>query len=92
VDADFIGFMIVVATMATVGFGGYAAIRFLNILLGRMEGRGGPEALAELADLRARVEELEAERGRMVELEERVDFTERVLAGDGQARRLEGSP
>ena len=90
-DSDFVGFVVVMVTMATVGFGGYAAGRLINILLRRMEGSGGPEALAELAELRARVEELEADRGRVLELEERVDFTERVLAGEGQARRLEAS-
>ena len=90
-DSDFVGFVVVMVTMATVGFGGYAAVRLINILLRRMEGSGGPEALAELAELRARVEELEADRGQVLELEERVDFTERVLAGEGQARRLEAS-
>ena len=90
-DSDFVGFVVVMVTMATVGFGGYAAVRLINILLRRMEGSGGPEALAELAELRARVEELEADRGRVLELEDRVDCTERVLAGDGQGRRLEAS-
>lgn len=34
----------------------------------------------DLEELKARVAELEAERGRVAELEERVDFAERLLA------------
>ena len=47
-----------------------------------------PEAVNALMD---RMQMLEQEQQRMAELEERVDFTERVLAGDSQARRLEAS-
>jgi hypothetical protein len=90
-NPDILEFMAVVATVATVGLGGYTAIRVLNIMLRRMEGKGAAGHEGELDDLRARVEQLEAERVHLVELEERVDFTERVLAGDSQARRLEAS-
>ena len=79
----------VIAMFATVGLGGYTAIRLLNILFGRLEKKAPAGLAGELDDLRARIEELEAERARIVELEERVDFTERVLAGDGQGRNLE---
>lgn len=91
-DSDILSFMAVIATMATVGLGGYTAIRVINVVVRRLEGRGGSALDGELDDLRARVEQLEAERAHLLELEERVDFTERVLAGDGQARRLEASP
>lgn len=91
-DSDILSFMAVMATMATVGLGGYTAIRVINVVVRRLEGRGGSALDGELDDLRARVEQLEAERAHLLELEERVDFTERVLAGDGQARRLEASP
>ena len=91
-NPDILEFMAVVATVATVGLGGYTAIRVLNIKLRRMEGRGAAGHEDELDDLRARVEQLESERGHLLELEERVDFTERVLAAEGQARRLEASP
>lgn len=83
----------VIATMATIGLGGYAAIRLINILFGRMEGKDNLPPGSDVEELRARIEELEADRGRLLELEERVDFTERVLAGDSQVRnKLEASP
>ena len=80
----------VLGSLATVGIGGYAAVRLVNLFLGRMEGKL-PGVTEELDELRARVDELEAERARVTELEERVDFTERVLAGEGQSRKLEAS-
>ena len=83
----------VIATMATIGLGGYTAIRLINILFGRMEGKDNPPHGSDVEELRARIEELEADRGRLLELEERVDFTERVLAGDSQVRnKLEAAP
>jgi len=91
VDPDVLSFMAVMASLATVGLGGYTAIRVVNIVLRRLEGKGGSALDGELDELRARVEQLEAERAHLLELEERVDFTERVLAGDGQGRRLEAS-
>lgn len=45
---------------------------------------------AELDELTARVAELEAERGHLVELEERVDFAERLLAAQQAPERLGG--
>ncbi len=44
----------------------------------------GQMAAERVADLEARLEELEAVHARMVELEERVDFTERLLARGAQ--------
>ncbi|MGH7516676.1 MAG: hypothetical protein ACREOC_04280 [Gemmatimonadales bacterium] len=41
-------------------------------------------------DLRARVEQLEAERGRIAELEERIDFAERMLAQQREPGRIGG--
>ena len=42
----------------------------------------------ELADLRTRVQELEAQQGRVLELEDRVDFAERLLAQQRDPARL----
>ena len=39
-----------------------------------------PELQAEISDLHARIEALEREEGRIEELENRLDFTERLLA------------
>ena len=43
---------------------------------------------AELADLEARVRDLEARESRMAELEERMDFSERMLAQHRDQARL----
>lgn len=53
-------------------------------------GSGHRDRLAEA--LVERLESLEAERGRVLELEERIDFAERLLARDRSARQLEGNP
>lgn len=45
---------------------------------------------AEIGELRSRVEQLETERGRIAELEERLDFTERVLTQSDQPARVPG--
>jgi hypothetical protein len=52
----------------------------MRALARRLEGRSVDPALREEVDrLQQRLEELEALHGRMAELEERVDFTERIL-------------
>ncbi len=61
----------------------------------RLEGRSsaGEAALrAEIDQLRQRVEDVEVMQNRILELEERVDFTERLLANQRrEAERLPGS-
>jgi len=56
----------------------------------RIEGPGAPgtAAQAELEDLRARLEEVEQQVGRVHELEERLDFAERLLAQAREPERL----
>jgi hypothetical protein len=56
----------------------------------RMEGRaaGDPGTARELAELESRVRELEVQQGRVLELEERLDFTERLLAQQRDATRI----
>lgn len=56
----------------------------------RLEGKHSDPALrAELDELKARLYEVEAQQGRVAELEERVDFAERLLASGPQRERLE---
>jgi Tfp pilus assembly protein PilO len=56
----------------------------------RIEGGAAGAAMqAELEGLRERVSQLEAMQPRMAELEERVDFTERVVARGREPDRLE---
>jgi flagellar biosynthesis/type III secretory pathway M-ring protein FliF/YscJ len=53
---------------------------FVRALARRLEGKAADPALREeVARLQQRLEEMETMHGRMAELEERVDFTERLL-------------
>lgn len=55
----------------------------------RLEGRSADAALQdEVAELRARLQELEGQQLRMQELEERMEFTERLLARQREAPGL----
>jgi hypothetical protein len=55
----------------------------------RVEGKaGGAEQSRELAELEVRVRELEIRESRVAELEERLDFTERLLAQQRDGARL----
>ncbi|HEX2265976.1 MAG TPA: hypothetical protein VHH14_06815 [Solirubrobacterales bacterium] len=56
----------------------------------RIEGRAAnAEVQAELEGLRERVRQLEEMQPRMLELEERVDFTERIVAKGREPDRLQ---
>ena len=60
----------------------------VRALARRLEGKGGAGAAlqAEVEELRARVHELEVSQGRILDLEERLDFTERILTQKEPAR------
>jgi Tfp pilus assembly protein PilO len=61
----------------------------------RLEGKGDNPALkAELEDLRQQLGDVDALRHQMTELEERIDFAERLLAQthDPQSKVLRGGP
>jgi uncharacterized protein involved in exopolysaccharide biosynthesis len=55
----------------------------------RLEGRGNPDAAlrAEVEHLHTRLAEMDSLQSRLVELEERVDFTERLLAQTHDAQK-----
>jgi hypothetical protein len=59
----------------------------------RLEGKGSPDSAlqAEVEHLHTRLADMDALQARLVELEERVDFTERLLAQAQQQVRL-GAP
>jgi hypothetical protein len=59
-------------------------------LASRLEGRraGPDDDAAEVAELRERLQELEQQQSRMHELEERLDFAERLLAQHHDQPRL----
>jgi hypothetical protein len=65
----------------------YGVYRTVNRILDRRHERrlgAAPQVQEELAELRDRVERLEAQASRVPELEERLDFAERMLAKQGQ--------
>ena len=66
------------------------ALPLVRALARRLEGRTAPDPAltAEVEELRARVAELELHQGRVHELEERIDFTERLLAQQREQARL----
>ena len=72
--------------------GGFVAVFWplMRAIARRIEGKGrtDPALLEELDHLRARMADLEAMQMRMGELEERVDFTERLLAQKSESREL----
>jgi Tfp pilus assembly protein PilO len=79
--------IIVLAVLATAVVIVWPLIRALSR---RLEGGGNaPELEAELDALRTRVDQLEQAQGRVAELEERLDFTERMLAQSREPDRLE---
>lgn len=72
--------------MAIAGLAGFPMLLYAGFVgirhwERRLAGKtGNPEMLRELEELRARVATLEGVEGRVEELEERVDFSERLLA------------
>ncbi|MEO8636395.1 MAG: hypothetical protein ABI587_14065 [Gemmatimonadales bacterium] len=69
----------------------YGAVALISVMARRANrDLADPSALAdELADLRERVAESEMLRNRVAELEERLDFAERLLAQPREPARLE---
>jgi hypothetical protein len=68
-----------------LGLGSIAGwtLRPLLVSLGRrLEGKAGPDPAlaAEVEELRLQVQELQAAQHRLAEVEDRLDFTERLLA------------
>jgi Tfp pilus assembly protein PilO len=71
----------------------YAAVKIFGPLIAawarRIEGRGGDSALrGELEQVRQELAEVDGLRARVGELEERVDFTERLLANQRSESQL----
>lgn len=77
--------LIPMAGMATGIILGMGLFRTVRYFIDRRTAGASDEMAAELNDLRARVEELEHSSARVLELEDRVDFAERLLA---RAREL----
>jgi Tfp pilus assembly protein PilO len=86
-----IALLIVIASLAAAVIIFWPLMRALGR---RLEGKGGgdPSLRAELEQLQTRLGEMDNLQHRVAELEERVDFTERLLSQshDSQARALRG--
>jgi hypothetical protein len=94
---DFLWFQTVVLPILGMGLGGFAMFgvyrtinRFLDRRHERLMGAKGTSP-SELVDLRSRVEALEDAAFRVQELEERLDFTERMLT-QNQSPRMDSGP
>ena len=73
----------VLAIIAIAAVAGIALVLYpmARALARRLEGRGvSQDLLQQVDELRERVRDLEASQHRVAELEERLDFTERLLA------------
>ena len=88
---DPVDFWIGFGSLCTLGLFGWL-LRPLVVGLGRrLEGRSmDATVLAEVDDLRAQVRDLEVVQQRVAELEERLDFTERMLSAGKTEARIEG--
>jgi hypothetical protein len=74
------------AAVGILVLGFTAGLIGLRWLWRRTSGASGRDVLA----LQDRVEQLEAERGRLAEIEERLDFAERLLAQQAEIDKLAG--
>lgn len=84
---------IVMAVFALVGFPLllYAGFVGIGAWKRRLEGKPTePDLVRELEDLRARVGDLEQVQGRVEEIEERLDFAERLLAREKTQSQIQG--
>lgn len=74
--------------VATLFLAASAALLAVRIFIGRSKSRSLPAAAApaEMQELDDRLYELEQERARLHELEERVDFAERMLVSEREKR------
>lgn len=83
-------FLITLTVVGGAFLGWKLLVPLVHALARRLEGPARPDGASagELAELRSRLQELESQQGRVLELEERVDFAERMLAQQREAARL----
>ena len=86
-DNEFLALFAVGAGLVTYGIRRQRALRQLRYA----EGEISEEERARLEDLEMRVQMLEGMEHRVLELEERLEFTERVLARERDSERLPGA-
>ncbi|HXE56723.1 MAG TPA: hypothetical protein VNK43_01870 [Gemmatimonadales bacterium] len=91
-DPDILDFFGVMLAIFGAGGIGVAVVSLSLAVAKRLQGGGRPDAevLTELLRLRAELDELQGLRGRVAELEERLDYAERMLARGREPERLVG--
>jgi hypothetical protein len=84
---DLVKVLVVVAGFVGVGTFSYAAIAMLNVWTRRLERKTGP-GQDQIDALHARLAATEGLEARVEELEQRVDFAERLIAQQREPDRL----
>ena len=80
---------VIVATVTTTSLAVFGIRRYLTLRrLARQNMTTGEVQADRLAELESRVADLESAQARVMELEERLDFTERMLARDSTQRAI----
>ena len=88
---DILKIVIAIAGLTGVPMLLYAGFVGIRMWERRMEQKSlNPDMQRELDDLRARLADLEQVQGRVEEMEERLDFTERVIAQDKKIPQIQG--
>lgn len=92
-NEDILKFAGVMVTLMTVGIFGYAGVTVVGAFSRRLNRGPQPPTIDpnEVEMLRSQLTDVEDLKARVAELEERVDFSERLLA-QRQAGSLPGSP
>ena len=84
-------FILAILSLVSITALGFGLMRSINRHLDRKHqserGLDEDRVLSELDEVRGRLEGVDELRGRMVDLEERVDFAERLLAEGGRSDR-----
>ncbi len=90
---DFAMIIVPLAGMATGAIISIGFFKTVRHVIDRKSSRGvDAELQEEIADLHARIELLERDQGRVEELEDRLDFAERLLARASESGSVQNLP
>ena len=93
-DSEVLKVLFMLLSVGLAGVLTFGSLTLIRAFARRIEGGRSSSELSALADqvdyLRQKVEESEGDRARIVELEERLEFAERLLAREGDRVRLPG--
>lgn len=85
---DMLRVLIFIVSLVGAGVGAYVVIALIQVLLKRLEGPRPAVGPDELESLHARIAASESLEARVEELEQRVDFAERLMAQHQEPERL----